>query len=329
MFGSGKTAYNGDKNRNKNRICGGSRKGLKTITGNDAKKTYYNKESKTKRTKAQNGEPQNNRKDNSVKIKEYAERLFERFERAGRFEKGRELHSDFEKALGECYFEWKKLQRMEAEEAYANIILSNYYANEKIRSKLQDYREYVEHELEEEETAENVVLCGFNTCMNLAWLDYQRMKSQLAHSEASGIGVPEGLSLTAFMHELAYMNETLDNLYQIYSLVKDISKKPETVHTDKETYERLYKADMEIQEYNKYSDVFGFQGILEDIQRRNSKKQCEITEAKRLKSALDDLMQETDLLAMKDKESELHILQSRYRNMNEKVKSILDRYNRG
>lgn len=298
MSGLGRIVYGGDESRN-NRI---------------------------KRGKAQLKEKQSGRKDSAAKTKDCAGRIYKRFERAGRFGTGCGMRSDFEEALGACYYEWKKQQGMEAEEAFANIVLSGYYANDKIRSKLQDFCEYVEQELEGEETSENVVLCGFNTCMNLVWLDYQGMKRRLQESEASYKGARKDASMTAFLHELAYMNEGLDNLYQTCLLVKEVSRKSAMAYSDRKLYARLYKADAEIQGYNRHSDAFGFQPILEDLERRKDKKRGEIEEAKRLKTALDDLMQESDLLAMKDRESELDVLQSRYRKMSEKARSILNQY---
>jgi len=273
-----------------------------------------------------NSRTQNNTMDYLKKIKKYHSELSVWLLRVSNYKIDKVAISEFEEKLGECFIKWKELQKMELDKTYADIVLTNYYANEKIRGKLQDFCEYVENELEEEENSGEVVLCGFNTCMNFAWLDYKKMKGKLDNIFSNKEKLSEDDNLLAFLQELSYLNSSLGDLYQAYVLGKNRISGDEIAYSDRELYLLLNKVMNRMKEYDSASDNFGFENILQDLELKKNKKTHAISEAKALESALDDLMKESDLLEMKNKESDLETMKALYQKMNEKTKSILNHF---
>lgn len=256
---------------------------------------------------------------NEVK-KEYG-KLLEVLQRAVGQDK--ETKFSFEEELRKCFIAWDELEQLKYEEKKAEVVLSTYYANEKIRSKLQDFIEYVKSDLSEEEDANTVVICGFNSCMNLAWIDYKKMNSKLDEIIPEKKEKIENERVVGFLNELSYKNSAFEALYRAYLLGTDKSKGNAVACSDLELYQLLRKINRKINNYCQEKDEFDFEKIVEGLKQRKKRMENSILEAKNLKESLDELMAESTMLKMKDKACEVDLLKKQYYNIAEEVKKIL------
>ncbi len=253
---------------------------------------------------------------NEVK-KEY-EKLLEVLQRT--LELDKEINFSFEEELRNCFIAWDELEQLKYEEKKAEIVLNAFYANGKIRSKLQDFIEYVKNDLSEEEDVNTVVVCGFNSCMNLAWIDYKKMNSRLNEV------IPEKKEserVVGFLNELSYKNSAFEALYRAYLLGTDKSKGNTIACSDLELYQLLRKINRKINNYCQEKDEFDFEKIVEGLKQRKKRIENSILEAKNLKESLDELMAESIMIKMKDKTCEVDLLKKQYYNIAEEVKKIL------
>ncbi|PNV61541.1 hypothetical protein C0033_13235 [Clostridium sp. chh4-2] len=224
--------------------------------------------------------------------------------------------------FAECLQVWKDIRQLAALEERANILLTSYYAEDKLKSKLSGFCEYVEKELEEEQSSESVVLCGFNTCLNLAWLDYQKMKEKLKEIPADSGTSPSESDRWDFLQDMSYRGGAFSDLYKALSLGRSRFDLHETVAvSDQELLSILTKVKSYIDDTS--AGYFAWDSVMDDLNKMKEKRNQTIENASHLEECLDKVMTEDRISRMKDKECPVEQLKALYREMDKIIKETL------
>lgn len=229
-----------------------------------------------------------------------------------------------EERIKECFQKWGGIQKKSCEEKKADIILSGYYANEKIRSKLVDFCEYVENDLEDEEGTESIVVCGFNTCMNFAWLDYEKMKAEKEKVPIYS-PQPDENNVLAFLQDMSYMGGILEELYKAETFALDRIRGENIPVEDRELYHLQHNA---VDKIESPEEIALLSDVLADLETRMEKQKQKISESSDLERALDSLMAEDDLSEMRNRELDVEKMKKLYHDMYEKAKDLISEFNR-
>ena len=228
----------------------------------------------------------------------------------------------FEARLEKCRRMWKEIRQSAGAEDRANIILAGYYAEDRLKSKLADFCEYVEEELEEEQSSESIVLCGFNSCLNFAWLDYKNMKERLKKMPLESGSSPNGADRWDFLQDMSYRGGAFGELYSALSLGKRKFEANEPIGvSDKELLAMLTKVRGYMDDTS--SDYFSWDRVMNDYNRMKEKRETAIEKARDLEERLEQVMIEAVIMKMKDKECPVDQLKNLYRGMDKKIKENL------
>lgn len=231
----------------------------------------------------------------------------------------------FQMQLRECFLIWKEVSGLRGREQRANMILTGFCAREKIRSRFQDFLEYVEEEMEEEESSEGLVTAGFNSCMNLAWIDYRKLQEQLRALSDKEKKTGSREERIDFLQMLSYKNSFFSELYTAYMAGLKCGKQEGIKENDRKTYALARKVNASIAGYNKEAEGRALGAVIEDLELQKEKITRTIAEAKGLEAALAGIMNEENMKMLRDKGAETETLKQKYREIGEKVRSVLER----
>lgn len=230
----------------------------------------------------------------------------------------------FQVQLRECFSTWKEVSRLRGRELRANTVLTGFYAREKIRSKFQDFVDYVGEEMEEEASSEELVAAGYNSYMNLARIDYKKLQEQLSGLTAVEKEAADREALIDFFHMLSYKNTFFSDLYGAYTAGLRCGKKGAMRETDRELAALTKKVNASIARYNKAAQGSALEAVLAELELQKQKMTQTIAKAQRLERALAQIMSEENMELLRDKKAETETLKENYRKIGEMVKASLN-----
>ena len=236
-------------------------------------------------------------------------------------------HSDnenikaFEKGLRENFDLWKEIQELQPEYEKANMILTCFYATDKIRNQMEDFLLYVKDILEIEESARSVIIGGFNGNVGFFWNDYRKLMQKLAAWNMAEMSLSSMEQLLSFLQDIASKNEAMGSLAAGY--MKADRYYNAGVSCDMaEISARLNQSYRKISGNNSVS-IFELQEIKEQLEQCIKDRRDEIEESRKIQKALSTLLTEDIIEGLRDKEAGQEILTKRYQIFAEKTAEIL------
>lgn len=239
----------------------------------------------------------------------------------------KERLTDFQIHFRDLCILWKQKYVLNYKKEISDIILTAYYRAEGIRYILKDFCEYISEEMEEEADSESLVVAGYNSCMQYAFFEYQKMNDKLlACEEQKPTDQEDNEIFMDLLHEMAYKNDFFSDLYKAWMTGKKRLSGMVVKESDEELHALLKMVCKSVKTYNMERDEAQIIHIIEQMRQEKENIEDFYEQGQVFLEKLSRILTKENKESLRDKEMDLESLKIQYKNLGKELEILFEKY---
>lgn len=232
---------------------------------------------------------------------------------------------EFQREYSACYEIWRSTEQIRGRYEKAQVIQMAFFQAGKMRWQMEEFQGFVEEEMPNIEEKKAIILQGYDTYLDLMWMEYFKLRSHCKECLETSKECTEEEWRMRFLMDAASKSEWFEMLATIYVKSYHILEEDIPKGTD---CQKLLSRKKVLQSAMKRGD-FPFDALYISLKKRKRKMESEIEKSKELSRAMQSVMMEETRRKLCDEGSTREELMDTYRTFAQEIQEkILDRFPR-